>query len=61
MLFLVFAGQYGEEIGGWMNYQRSFDSLPEAMRFASRLDVDWVHIVNTHTKSIVWQIPDVPA
>lgn len=54
-MFLVFAGQNYYPLGGWDDYQGSFDSIESAKQFADDLNdwlYDWAHAINFETKEM---------
>lgn len=47
--YLVFAGKFNEQTGGWHNFKGEFHTEPEAQAFVDALPLeaaDWWHIVD---------------
>lgn len=54
--FLVFQGEHPDSSGGWNDFKASFDTISGAKAvFPHKKDyLDFDHIVDTRTGSIVW-------
>lgn len=53
--YLLFGGEDYYPLGGWDDFRDSFDSAEEACDLPLGRNVDWAHVVDTETMSVVYQ------
>ena len=53
-MFLVFAGSFYYPSGGWDDYQETFETAEEAVRYAKSLYEDWWHVVELGKGEVFW-------
>jgi hypothetical protein len=55
--FLLFSGNYYYPLGGWNDFDASFDSIDEATAAVTET-AEWAHVIDSQTGEKLWEKED---
>lgn len=53
MRYILFLGEFGDQLGGWQHFEESAETVPYLKAIAEASVLDWAQIVEMTTRKII--------